>query len=72
MIMEKLIKKEGVYYTHVANDMPIEERVFFREGLVADINDYRPATPEELQEWEAYKRAEEERMNIMGGGTDNG
>lgn len=47
--MEKLIKKEGVYYTQVANDIPIEERTFFTEGLVANLNDWREATEEEIK-----------------------
>lgn len=47
--MEKLIKKEGVYYTQFANDIPIEERTFFTEGLVANLNDWREATEEEIK-----------------------
>ena len=52
--MEKLNRIDGVIYTQNAK-LPIEERVFFIEGLVADINDYRPATKKELEEWENYK-----------------
>ena len=59
--MERLNKKEGVVYTQNA-ELPIEERVFFSEGLVADVNDYRAATPEELAEWEDYKKRQEEEI----------
>ena len=57
--MEKLNKIDGVVYTQNA-ELPIEERVFFVEGLVADVNDYRVATKEELVEWEVYKKKQEE------------
>ena len=57
--MERLNRKEGVVYTQNA-ELPIEERVFFSEGLVADVNDYRPATTEELAEREEYKKKQEE------------
>lgn len=63
--MEKLIKKEGVYYTRVANDIPIEERVFFSQGLVADINDYRIATEAEIKAWHEYQAKQEEEMKLM-------
>ena len=67
MIMEKLIKKEGVYYTQVANDMPIEERVFFSQGLVASKDDYRIATEAEIEAWHEYQaKQEEERRAMMG------
>lgn len=58
--MEKINRIEGVVYTQNVENLPIEERVFFVEGLVADANDYRPATSEELAEWEEYKRKQEE------------
>ena len=57
--MEKLNKIEGVMYTQNA-ELPIEERVFFVEGLVADVNDYRIATAEELAEWKEYNKRQEE------------
>lgn len=59
--MNSLIKKEGVYYTQNA-ELPIEERVFFREGkgVNATSEHYRVATAEELAEWEDYKRKQEE------------
>lgn len=48
--MEKLIKKESVYYTQNINNLPIEDRTFFTEGLVANINDWREATTDEILE----------------------
>lgn len=68
--MEKLIKKEGVYYTQLANDIPIEERVLFSQGLVANINDYRIATEEEIMAWKEYQAKQEEEMKLMEGGTE--
>lgn len=68
--MEKLIKKEGVYYTQLANDIPIEERIFFSEGLVANINDYRIATEEEITAWKEYQVKQEEEIKLMEGGTE--
>lgn len=47
--MEKLIKKEGVYYTQNINNLSIEDRTFFTEGLVANTNDWREATEEEIK-----------------------
>lgn len=63
--MEKLIKKEGVYYTQVGNDIPIEERTFFKAGLVANLEDWREATSEEVTEWEEYQRKQQEEMEAM-------
>ena len=60
--MEKLNRIDGVFYTQNVEELPIEERVFFVEGLVADVNDYRVATSEELAEWEEYKKKQEEAM----------
>ena len=51
--MEKILKKEGVLYTNNM-DLPIEERIFFSEGLVANINDFRIATKEEIDAWHEY------------------
>lgn len=53
--MEKLEKIEGVVYTQ-NKELPIEERIFFVEGVVADKNDYRIATEQELIEKEEYER----------------
>lgn len=53
--MEKLEKKEGVVYTQ-NKELPIEERIFFVEGVVADKDDYRIATEQELMDREEYER----------------
>lgn len=54
--MNKLEKKEGVYYTQNIENLPIEERVFFREGkgISATSDNYRVATQLELDAWEEY------------------
>ena len=56
--MNKLEKQEGVYYTQNIENLPIEERVFFREGegMSATSEHYRVATPQEVEEWEEYKK----------------
>lgn len=61
--MNSLRKKEGVFYTQNA-ELPIEERVFFREGkgVNATSEHYRVATAEELAEWEEYKCKQEEEI----------
>lgn len=54
--MNKLEKQEGVYYTQNIENLPIEERVFFREGKGVNVNDnYRVATAEEIAAWEELK-----------------
>ena len=59
--MNTLTKQEGVYYTQNIENLPIEERVFFREGkgVSATSEHYRVATTEELTAWEEYKKQEE-------------
>ena len=59
--MNTLEKKEGVYYTQNTDNLPIEERVFFREGkgMSATSDNYRVATPDELSLWEQYKKEQE-------------
>ena len=61
--MNKLEKQDGVYYTQNIDDVPIEERVFFREGkgVSATSENYRVATQQELQAWEEYKNKNEEQ-----------
>ena len=56
--MHKLEKQEGVYYTQNIESLPIEERVFFREGkgMSATSEHYRVATLAELNDWDEYKR----------------
>jgi hypothetical protein len=59
--MNKLEKQEGVYYTQNIENLPIEERVFFREGkgMSATSDNYRVATAMELSAWEEYKKQQE-------------
>lgn len=54
--MNKLEKKDGVYYTQNVENLPIEERVFFREGkgVSATSENYRQATADEISSWKAY------------------
>ena len=61
--MNRLEKQEGVYYTRNIEDLPIEDRVFFREGkgVSATSENYRVATQQELQAWEEYKNKNEEQ-----------
>lgn len=58
--MEKLNKIEGKYYTQSIVGLPIEERVFFVEGTVANVNDFRIATDIEISNWKEYQRKQEE------------
>ena len=62
--MNTLKKKEGVYYTQNIENLPIEERVFFREGkgISATNENYRVATAEEIAAWEEWKK-EQEKLN---------
>ena len=55
--MNKLEKQEGTYYTQNVENLPIEERVFFREGkgVSATSDNYRVATTQEVAQWEEYK-----------------
>ena len=59
--MNRLEKQEGIYYTQNIENLPIEERVFFREGkgVSATSEHYRVATMEEVAEWEEYKKQQE-------------
>ena len=62
--MNTLKKKEGVYYTQNIENLPIEERVFFREGkgISATNENYRVATDIEIANWKEYQRKQEEEM----------
>ncbi|MBR5860639.1 MAG: hypothetical protein IKY71_04750 [Bacteroidaceae bacterium] len=62
--MNKLEKQEGVYYTQNIENLPIEERVFFREGkgVSATSEHYRVATQTEISSWKEYQ-AEQEVQN---------
>ena len=61
--MEKLNKIEGKFYTQNIDELPIEERVFFREGLVVNVDDFRIATEDEVDAWREYQRKQEKEMN---------
>lgn len=65
--MNTLDKKEGVYYTQRVDDLPIEERVFFREGkgVSATSEYYRIATEAEIEAWKEYQAKQEEEMKLM-------
>ena len=56
--MNTLEKQEGVYYTQNIENLPIEERVFFREGKGVSATDeyFRVATVEEIVAWKEYKK----------------
>lgn len=60
------LKNIGVYYTQNIENLPIEERVFFREGkgMNATGEYYRVATSEELAAWEEYKKKQEEEIEL--------
>lgn len=62
--MNKLERQEGVYYTQNIDDLPIEERVFFREGkgVSATSDNYRVATQLELDAWEKYKEQQDKML----------
>ena len=64
--MNTLEKKEGVYYTQNQDNLPIEERVFFREGkgVSATSEYYRIATPQEVEAWQQWQKEQEERMKL--------
>ncbi len=62
--MERLGKLEnGAYYTQNVDELPIEERVFFVQGIVARREDYRLATDIEIANWKEYQRKQEEMNN---------
>ena len=62
--MNTLKKIEGVYYTQNIENLPIEERVFFREGkgISATNENYRVATSKEIEEWKAFQKKQEEEL----------
>lgn len=62
---------KGKFYTQNSEDMPIEERVFFSQGLVASKDDYRIATEAEIEAWKEYQAKQEEEQRAMMGGADN-
>ncbi len=60
MIMIKLNKIQDKYYTQNIDNIPIKDRVFFSEGIVLNMSDYRFATESEIEEWDQYKKEQEE------------
>ena len=64
--MNKLERQEGVYYTQNVESLPIEERVFFREGkgVNATSENYRVATLHEIEEWEKYNEVQERDIYV--------
>lgn len=64
--MNTLKKIEGVYYTQNIENLPIEERVFFREGkgISATNENYRVATSKEIEEWKEFQKKQEEEMML--------
>lgn len=67
--MNKLPKLSEGYYTQVATDLPIEERIFAKEiaGSRATMENFRLATEEEIAQWEALKAKQEEEQRAMMG-----
>lgn len=65
--MNTLEKIEGVYYTQNIDDLPIEERVFFREGkgVSATNEHYRIATDEEVAAWQQWQKEQEQEEEMM-------
>lgn len=59
--MNRLEKQEGVFYTQNIENLPIEERVFFREGkgVNATSEHYRAATSQEMEAWKEYKKQQD-------------
>ena len=64
--MNTLEKKDGMYYTQNVENLPIEERVFFREGkgVSATSEYYRVATLQEVEAWQQWQKEQEEKMNL--------
>lgn len=62
--MNTLKEIEGVYYTQNIENLPIEERVFFREGkgISATNENYRVATDKEIEEWKEFQKKQEEEL----------
>lgn len=63
--MNTLKKIEGVRYTQNIENLPVEERVFFREGkgIGATTENYRVATEKEIEDWKEYQKKQEEEIN---------
>ena len=65
--MNTLEKQEGVYYTQNIDNLPIEERVFFREGkgVSATSDNYRVATNAEITAWQQLQEEQERQNNLL-------
>lgn len=63
--MNTIQAKEGGYLTQIANDIPIEERIFVKKlsGMKATYEYFREATSEEIAEWKEYKASLEDIKN---------
>lgn len=64
--MNTLEKKEGIYYTQNLENLPIEERVFFREGdfIFPSCGYYRVATAQEIEAWRQWQKEQEEKIKL--------
>lgn len=67
--MNKLSRLTEGFYTQIAVDIPIEERVFAKEVAGARATDecFRLATDDEIQAWREYQRKQEEEQRAMMG-----
>lgn len=67
--MNRLPRLTEGYYTQVATDLPIEERIFAKEvvGVRATDEHFRLATEEEIAQWEELKRKQDEEQRAMMG-----
>mgnify|MGYP003288299985 CR=1 FL=1 len=63
--MVEIKTDKGKFYTQNVAELPIEERVFFSQGLVASESDYRIATEAEIEAWREYQAKQEEEMKLM-------
>ena len=63
--MKKLRKLKNSYYTQNIDNLPIEERVFFTQGLIYNSEDFRKATEEEITEWMEYRKRSEDEMILV-------
>lgn len=63
----QFIENNGVYLTQNIDDLPIEERVFFRQGVGMHIDSgiYREATPQELEEYALWQRAQADVIEAL-------
>lgn len=59
--MNTLQAREGGYLTQIAENIPIEERVFVKRltGVMATSDYYREATDAEVEEWREYLKRQE-------------